>query len=74
MAAGDVINVDGTGALTAFTILETSAGAVNAAGEYFFGGNVLTYYDDIAGVQESIALIGVNTILLSSGDAFTVLS
>jgi hypothetical protein len=74
MAAGDVINVDGTGALAAFTTVEVSAGAVDAAGEYFFGSGVLTYYDNVAAAQESIALIGVNTILLSSGDAFTVLS
>lgn len=72
LTSGDLLNVDGGNAITAFTAQQVNAGDVNAAGEWHFAGGVLTYFDDIATATISIGLVGVTNVLCDNSDIFTI--
>jgi hypothetical protein len=72
LTPGDILNVDGGAAITAFTLNQATAGAVDAAGEWNFNLGVLTWYDSVATATVSIALVGVTNVMSDNADTFTI--
>lgn len=72
LTSGDKIDVDGANAITALTLNQATAAAVDAAGEWNFTAGVLTYYDTVASATKSIGLVGVTNIISDASDLFTV--
>lgn len=72
LTAGDLLDVDGGDAMTAFTLQQADASDVNAAGKWHFANGVLTYFDDVAAATISIGLVGVTNVLSDNSDTFTI--
>lgn len=72
LTSGDKLDVDGANAITALTLNQATAAAVDAAGEWNFTAGVLTYYDTAASATKSIGLVGVTNIISDASDLFTV--
>ncbi|MFD2447210.1 beta strand repeat-containing protein [Vogesella fluminis] len=72
LTAGDLLNVDGANAITAFNAQQVNAGDVDAAGEWHFASGVLTYFDTVATATVSIGLVGVTNVLSDNSDTFTI--
>jgi hypothetical protein len=72
LTAGDVLNIDGAGAIADLITDAGSALDVDMAGEYFIGGGAVTYFNDAAGSAQSILYTTTGTLQLQSADTFII--